>query len=102
LAVVAYQPGAAVPKQTQETSESFAWVASGAGVLKVGNEEHPFAAGHALFVPSGQPSAMTFTKEAPTQVVHIFAPAGPEQQFKMATGPAGKASAPTSKPETKP
>ncbi len=84
LAVVTYQPGAAVAKQVFGASEAFSWVVSGGGVLKVGSEDHPFTAGHALFVPSGQPSSATFTKDEPTHIVQVFAPAGPEQNFKAA------------------
>ncbi len=58
---------------------------SGAGELTVGSEKIPFAADEALFLPGGQPHAVKFTGTDKTEMVQIFAPAGPEDRYKDAS-----------------
>lgn len=88
LSVVQLQPGAALAKQSHEKSEMFAWVMAGAGVLVVGSEEHPFASQQALFVPPGQPFAISSGRDEPLHMLVVHSPAGGERAF------AGPAAAP--------
>ena len=58
---------------------------AGSGELTVGSEKIPFAADEALFLPAGQPHSAKFTGTDKTEMVQIFAPAGPEDRTKDAS-----------------
>lgn len=97
LEVAEFAPGSSLPRQLHPSSEAFMWVVSGAGVVKVGAEDVSFGAGHAVFVPAGQPYTPRFEGEAPTVAVRLFAPAGPEHAPGQ---PASAPGAPASNPKT--
>lgn len=77
-------PGVQIPRN-QHTGEEIIFVMSGQGELTVGSEKIPFAADEALFLPGGQPHAVKFTGSDKTEMVQIFAPAGPEDRYKDAS-----------------
>ncbi len=79
------EPGAQVPRNSHAGSEEILFVTAGSGELTVGSEKIPFAAHEALFLPAGQPHSAKFTGTDKTEMVQIFAPAGPEDRTKDAT-----------------
>ncbi|MES1208199.1 MAG: cupin domain-containing protein, partial [Pseudomonadota bacterium] len=79
------EPGGQVPRNSHAASEEILFVTAGAGELTVGSEKIPFAAGEALFLPAGQPHSAKFTGTDKTEMVQIFAPAGPEDRAKDAS-----------------
>ncbi|HXJ18965.1 MAG TPA: cupin domain-containing protein [Polyangia bacterium] len=78
-------PGAVVPRHAHAGSEEIIFVLSGGGELIVGSEKIPFSAEEALFLPVGQPHAVKFTGDDKTEMVQIYAPAGPEDRYKDAS-----------------
>lgn len=76
------EPGVQVPRH-QHAGDEIIFVLSGAGELTVGSEKIPFGAEEALFLPGGQPHAVKFTEK--TDMVQIYAPAGPEDRYKDAS-----------------
>ena len=83
-ALVMAEPGAQVPRHSHAGSDEIIFVAAGAGELTVGSEKFPFEAPEALFLPAGQPHAVKFTGTDKTEMVQIYAPAGPEERYKDA------------------
>ncbi|HVV16056.1 MAG TPA: cupin domain-containing protein [Polyangia bacterium] len=79
------EPGAQVPRNTHAGSEEILFVTAGSGELTVGSEKIPFRANEALFLPAGQPHSTKFTGTDKTEMVQIFAPAGPGDRAKDAT-----------------
>ncbi len=77
-------PGAQVPRHAHAGTEEVIFVVSGTGELTVGSEKIPFAADEALFLPAGQPHAVKFTGDDKSEMVQIYAPAGPEYRYKDA------------------
>jgi quercetin dioxygenase-like cupin family protein len=80
LLVVDVAPGAQWPRHGHEGASELIYVASGGGTLEVGSETTPFGPETALYLPAGQPHALKFAAKGPTQLIQIFAPAGPEGQ----------------------
>jgi quercetin dioxygenase-like cupin family protein len=78
-------PGAQVPRHAHAGTEEIIFVLSGAGELTVGSEKIPFAADEALFLPAGQPHAVKFAGDDKSEMVQIYAPAGPEDRYKDAS-----------------
>jgi quercetin dioxygenase-like cupin family protein len=74
------EPGAQAPRTQYPGAEEILFVRSGGGELTVGSEKIPFGAEEALYLPAGQPHALKFTEK--TEMVQIFAPAGPEDRYK--------------------
>jgi len=75
IGLVQYQPGAFVPKHANAGSAEFLWVVSGGGIVKVGAEDFPFAAGQAVHIPADQPQSSSFKKDEPTIVLQVYSPA---------------------------
>ncbi len=76
------EPGLQIPRH-QHAADEIIFVLSGAGELTVGSEKIPFGAEEALYLPAGQPHAVKFTEK--TEMVQIYAPAGPEDRTKDAS-----------------
>jgi quercetin dioxygenase-like cupin family protein len=79
------EPGAQMPRNSHPGAEEIVFVTAGAGELTVGSEKIPFGADEALFLPAGQPHSAKFTGAEKTEMVQIFAPAGPEDRTKDAS-----------------
>src|SRR5262249_17741466 len=83
LTVVDLPPGCTVPRHSHDGASELAYVVEGSGgTLEVGSEKIPFAAETALYLPAGQPHAAKMGNGASTRVIQIFAPAGPEQEYR--------------------
>ena len=84
-----------IPRQTHEGSAEILYILSGAGELQIGSEKLKFASEQAIHVPEDQPHSSKFTGSDKTIALQIYAPAGPEQRFKVA--PPKPAAAPKKK-----
>ncbi len=78
-------PGVEVPRHSHPGAEEIIFVMAGTGELTVGSEKFPFGPSEALYIPAGQPHAVKFTGTEKTEMVQIYAPAGPEDRYKNAT-----------------
>jgi quercetin dioxygenase-like cupin family protein len=90
LLVVDVAAGGQWSRHSHDGASELIYVASGGGTLEVGSESTPFGPETALYLPAGQPHALKFGAKGPTQLIQIFAPAGPELQAG-ATAPATQA-----------
>ncbi|MDB4980384.1 MAG: Cupin 2 conserved barrel domain protein [Myxococcales bacterium] len=103
------EPGAETPRHDHAGSEEILFVLSGGGELTIGSEKMPFGPDEAIYIPEGQPHSVKFTGPDKTLMLQLYAPAGPEQRFKVAaptppmtntTKPPGKPTAPAPKGST--
>jgi len=81
--VVEFAPGSELPRHSHDGSAEIIYVLAGGGEVTIGSEKIPFAADQAIHIPEGQPHAVKFTGGEKAVVLQIFAPAGPEQKYKM-------------------
>jgi quercetin dioxygenase-like cupin family protein len=81
LSLVEFSPGLDLPRHEHAGSSELLYVLSGGGKLTVGSEVMPYGADTALAIPADQPHA-GHIGGAPTTVVQIYAPAGPEQRYR--------------------
>lgn len=91
--VLELDAGAELPRHDHPGSAELLYVVSGAGIVQVGREDHPFAAEHVIHIPAGQPHASRIDRAAPAIGIQIYAPAGPEQRF-LHPAPAAPAASP--------
>jgi quercetin dioxygenase-like cupin family protein len=77
-------PGAETPRHEHAGSEEILFVLSGGGELTIGSEKMPFGPDEAIYIPEGQPHAARFVGPDKTLMLQLYAPAGPEQRFKIA------------------
>jgi mannose-6-phosphate isomerase-like protein (cupin superfamily) len=87
LSVIECDKGAAIAEQTHPESAEILYVLSGGGEMRIGSEKLPFGADQAIHIPENQPHASRFTAPDKTIALRFYAPAGPEQELKVA-GPA--------------
>ncbi len=90
-------PGAETPRHDHAGSEEILFVLSGGGELTIGSEKMPFGPDEAIYIPEGQPHSVKFAGPDKTVMLQIYAPAGPEQRFKVAA-PAQPMTKPPAKP----
>jgi quercetin dioxygenase-like cupin family protein len=76
------EPGVEVPRNSHPGSDEILFLSAGAGELTVGSEKFPVEAPEVLYIPAGQPHAAKFTGTDKSEMVQIFAPAGPEDRYK--------------------
>ena len=85
--VVEFAPGTEIARHSHDGSAEIVYILSGSGEVTIGSEKIPFGGDQVIHIPEGQPHAVKFTGGEKTTALQIFAPAGPEQKYKM---PAGK------------
>jgi quercetin dioxygenase-like cupin family protein len=85
LGILEVASGTEIPRHTHDGSAEILYVLSGGGELTIGSEKIPFSADQAIQIPEDQPHAVRFSGGEKTVMVQIYAPAGPEQRFKVAT-----------------
>jgi quercetin dioxygenase-like cupin family protein len=90
LSVGEFEPGAEIPRHAHTDSAEILYVLAGAGEVQIGSDKLAFAADQAIHLPENQPHAVKFKGPEKTIVLQFYAPAGPEQRFKMATTRAHK------------
>jgi len=81
--VVEFTPGTEIPRHSHDGSAEIIYVLAGTGEVTIGSEKIPFAADQAIHIPEGQPHAVRFAGGEKAVVLQIFAPAGPEQKYKI-------------------
>jgi quercetin dioxygenase-like cupin family protein len=84
--VVEFSPGTEIARHSHDGSAEILYILSGSGNVLIGSEKIDFAADQVIHIPEGQPHAARFTGAEKTTALQIFAPAGPEQKYKMPAG----------------
>jgi quercetin dioxygenase-like cupin family protein len=85
LAVGEFEPGAEIPRHAHPESAEILYILAGAGEVQIGSERVPFGPEQAIHLPENQPHAARFKGSEKTIAIQIYAPAGPEERFKMGT-----------------
>jgi quercetin dioxygenase-like cupin family protein len=99
LGVMEADGGAEIGRHSHPGSAEILYVLSGAGgELTIGSEKLKFGPEQAIHIPENQPHAARFAAGEKTVLVQIYAPAGPEQRFKVPPPPAGAPAPPTRRP----
>jgi quercetin dioxygenase-like cupin family protein len=75
-------PGVELARHQHPGTTELLYVLDGGGTLTVGSESHRFGAAEVLHIPADQPHTLKFSGNEKTAAIQIFAPAGPEQQFR--------------------
>jgi len=81
--VVEFAAGTEIPRHSHDGSAEIIYILSGGGEVTIGSEKIAFGADQVIHIPEGQPHAVRFTGGEKTTALQIFAPAGPEQKYKM-------------------
>jgi quercetin dioxygenase-like cupin family protein len=85
--VVEFSPGTELPRHSHDGSAEIVYILSGSGEVQIGSEKIAFGADQVFHIPEGQPHGARFTGAEKTEALQIFAPAGPEQKYKMPATP---------------
>lgn len=83
MAVVEFEPKAELPLHAHKGSAAILYVLSGAGEIQIGDDKVKFGPDQAIHLPENQPHAARFTGPERTIALLVYAPAGPEQRWKL-------------------
>jgi quercetin dioxygenase-like cupin family protein len=98
VAILEFDGGVELPRHAHTSASELLFVLQGGGKVTVGNESHNFGPNAAIYVPGDQPHGAKMGG-GPTQMVQIFAPAGPEQRLRGALPPGAKVGVETARKE---
>ena len=87
MAIVEVAPGGEIPRHRHDRSDTILYILSGTGEIETGNGRVPFAPDQALHLPSGVPHGVKCAGPRKVVALVIYAPAGPEQQWKEGAWP---------------
>ena len=78
-----FQPGAIVPEHVHKTEMEAVYVISGNAKMTIGKQTYEIGPGFAIYVPPDTPHSLTNDGKVPVEVIHMYAPGGPEERFKL-------------------
>ena len=81
MSLIEFEPRTELPRHTHDAAEIL-YILSGSGEMQIGSEKLPFGPEQAIHLPENQPHGAKFKGGEKTVALQIFAPAGPEQQWK--------------------
>jgi quercetin dioxygenase-like cupin family protein len=79
---VEFQPGAAVAEHVHPLELEAVYVLSGTGRMTIREQSFDIKPGSAVYVPPNTPHSFTNTGKEVVEVIHTYAPGGPEERFK--------------------
>ncbi|HYU15178.1 MAG TPA: cupin domain-containing protein, partial [Candidatus Acidoferrum sp.] len=82
LVALTLDAGSEMPRHLHDGSSEYLLLLEGSGILVIGEEQIPVAAGDAIQIPSGIEHGFRAAAGGPLKALEFFAPAGPEQRFK--------------------
>ncbi len=83
LGLLTAGPGMAVPAHTHDDASEYLYLLSGRGRMRAADETFEVRAGMGVQVPRGVEHAFEVEGDEAVRAVQIYAPAGPEQRFKI-------------------
>lgn len=83
LSLLEGTPDLPVRRHAHELSDEILFIESGEGTMTRGDERIPVRGPQFVWVPAGMPHGLDRSGDAPLRAYQVYAPAGPEQRFRI-------------------
>ena len=77
-----FQPGATIPEHIHKEELEAIYMVKGNGKMTIGTNSYELRPGFSVYVPPNTPHSFTNNGKEEVEVIHMYAPGGPEDRFK--------------------